>query len=463
MPDTGAQHVAAAPVRGSATASRPKRLLAFGINYAPEPTGIALNTTWLSEGLVRSGWEVTVVAGVPHYPSWRPQRAPRCSVNHGVRVIRRRHYVPRRPSTLSRGAYELSWLASALLTLPPGRNVDLVVGVVPSLGGAALAAAAATRYRIPCALLFQDLVGRAAALSGFAGADRVAGPVHAVETGLARRASRIGIVAEGFRDYFLEAGVDPARIDRVRNPARLGPIREPRQSVRAKLGWTDGEFVALHSGSMGYKQGLETVIRAAALASGTRDFRFVLQGDGNRQPELAALARGLALGNVDFLPIATQEEFPSILAAADALLLCQRGSVCNMSMPAKLASYFAAGVPVIAAVAQEDETAREIEAARAGLVVEPERPDLLLAACKRLRRDPREAARLGAAGRDWARRHLSEEAALEGMTRFLEAAALAGRPAPRGEDASDAAVWVRRPDDRVRTAQSSPASREVPL
>ena len=56
--------------RGSRVAAGgPLRLLAFGINYAPEPTGTGLNTTWLLEQLARRGWETAIVTGVPHYPS----------------------------------------------------------------------------------------------------------------------------------------------------------------------------------------------------------------------------------------------------------------------------------------------------------------------------------------------------------------------------------------------------------
>ena len=45
---------------------REPRIVIFGINYSPEPTGIATNTTWLAESLVSLGWQVTVVTGVPH-------------------------------------------------------------------------------------------------------------------------------------------------------------------------------------------------------------------------------------------------------------------------------------------------------------------------------------------------------------------------------------------------------------
>jgi colanic acid biosynthesis glycosyl transferase WcaI len=398
-----------------------RRLLVFGINYAPEPTGTALNTTWQTEALGELGWDVEIVTGVPHYPMWRRAPAPRRERHGEVRVTRKRHYVPAEQTAIHRGVYEATWVVSALPTICGRRDVDLVLGIVPSLGGAALANLAGARYGVPFALLFQDVIARAAEMSGMAGASRVATRVQAVEMALARRADGIGIVAEGYRDYFVEAGVEPSRIFRIRNPARLGAPQESREVVRARLGWPDDAFVALHTGSMGYKQGLENVLRAAELARDDTRVLFVLQGDGNQKRKLKEDVRSLQLPNVRFLPIAPDDEFPAIVCAADALLLNQRGSVSNMSMPAKLASYFLAGVPVIAAVSPGDETATEVEASGGGVVIPPESPERLVDEIARLRRDPERAAWLGRTGRVYAQRYLTADSAIAGVHDFLEA------------------------------------------
>lgn len=394
-------------------------MLAYGINFPPEPTGTALNSAGYTKGLAARGWEITFISGIPHYPSWRPGRAPRRSIEGGVRVTRRHHYVPRTQSTLKRGTYEATWVASALPTLVRKREVDLVLGIVPSLGGAFLAAAAAKRYGVPYALLFQDLIGKAASQSGIAGADRVAGAVRRLELALAGRAERIGIVADGFRDYFVEGGVEPARIVRLRNPARLGAAMESREATRSRLGWLDS-FVAIHTGNIGYKQGLENVLDAAELLRSRLEFRFVLQGDGNQREKLEREAQNRRLQNVEFLPLAPAKEFPAVLKAADAALLNQRGSVFNMSLPAKLASYFAAGLPVIAAVAAGDETAREVELARAGLVIAPDSPDALARALVELYEDGNRRQVLGESGRAYANNHLSLDAAVTTFETYLQ-------------------------------------------
>jgi colanic acid biosynthesis glycosyl transferase WcaI len=415
--DTGAETNTTG--RDSGRGSGQLSLLVFGINYEPEPTGIAVITTWLTRSLAERGWDVTMITGMPHYPAWRRQPAPRRTHNGAVAVRRHLHYVPARQSALRRAAYELTWTATAAQSLLPRRRPDLVLGIVPSLGGGVLARLASIRYGVPYALLFQDVMGRAAEQTGVPGSRRVAGLVATVETAVAREATGIAVVADGFSGYFREAGIPATRIHRVRNPARLGSPTKSREAVRTQLGWKTGEFVVLHSGSMGYKQGLESVIEAAAVARDDRRLRFVLQGEGNQKAALQALATKRELPNVSFLPLAPVEELPNILSAADALLLSQRPSIRNMSLPSKLSSYFLAGVPTVATIASDDEAAREIENAGAGVIVEPGNPDRLVEVLAALRADPRRAQEFSASARTFAEQHLSEASSLGGIELML--------------------------------------------
>jgi len=102
--------------------------------------------------------------------------------------------------------------------------------------------------------------------------------------------------------------------------------------------------------------------------------------------------------------------------------LYQRPSVRNMSFPAKLGSYFAAGVPVLAAVDEEDETTAEIRGADAGIVVPPDDPQALLSAIDYLSRNPEKAALFGAAGKVYAERELSPEGAIQRIHSVLQQA-----------------------------------------
>jgi colanic acid biosynthesis glycosyl transferase WcaI len=413
------------------------RILIAGINYAPEETGIAPYTTKVAEHLARAGYQVACLTGMPHYPSWRIDRrysgvfALR-EDRDGVELHRRWHYVPApgrgQQPAWRRGLYEASFLASGLSALTLTRP-HAVIGIVPSLSGGLLARTAARRFGVPYGLVFQDLMGRAAEQSGMAGA-RVAGVARLAEGWAARGAAAIGIVAEGFRPYVESLGVEQTRIRRVRNWTRTGEATVAREAMREWLGLPQEATVCLHAGSMGWKQGLENVIACARLAeTSAPQIVFAFVGDGNQRSSLEAMARRHGLTNVRFLPLQPEQLFPSVLAAADVLLINQRGSVTDMSLPSKLTSYFASGRPVVAAAAKSSETAREVSWSSGGLVVAPDDPGALLEALLRLENDPGLRAHLVDSARTWAADVLSEEAALRSYEQLV-AAVLAS--APRG-------------------------------
>ena len=190
--------------------------------------------------------------------------------------------------------------------------------------------------------------------------------------------------------------------------------------VRARLGIEPGAVVCLHAGNMGYKQGLANVVACAGLAGSDPGLCFVLMGDGSQRPLLEGLAARRRLANLRFLPIQPAELFPNVLAAADVLLVNQRAEVTDMSLPGKLTSYVLAGRPVVAAVSPNSETAREVVASGCGVVVRPDDPAALLAAVRSLAADPGRRARLGGAGRAYARATLTAAKALAGLEALVE-------------------------------------------
>lgn len=403
------------------------RILLTSLYYAPDSTGIAPYAAQLAEHLAATGYDVTAVTGMPHYPAWRigPAYRRRFAVREwrgGVDVRRRWHSVPRSHTAVSRALYEGTFFASGLsmLRLP---EPHAILAVTPGLAGGALARIAASRFGVPYGLIVQDMMA-AAAQGGIGGGRGVTAGVRAVEGWAARGAAAVGIVAEGFRPQLEAMGVDATRIRRVRNWAQTPEPSRPRDDVRGELGWPADRFVCLHAGNMGAKQGLEHVIEAARIAgSEAPELLFVLMGDGGARPALQVRARGLT--NIRFLPLQPAGAVADVLAAADVLLVHQRGSGRDMALPSKLTSYFAAGRPVVAAAAAGSETATETEWSGGGIVCAPDDPHALLAAIRRVALDAGLASHLADSGRSYARDVLSRGAALRGYEQLL-AAVLAG-------------------------------------
>jgi colanic acid biosynthesis glycosyl transferase WcaI len=398
--------------------------------YWPEGAGSAPYLTGLAEHLSASGHDVVVATGFAHYPEWRSSANGRLAASekhNGVRIQRRWHYVPRAQTAGHRAGYELALLASGLTALPRRWRPDVVVGTCPSLAGGALASIAARLYRVPYGLVFQDLMGLAAAQSGVAGGARVAGLVRRTELRLARRAAGVGIVADGFRRYLEQGGVPPDRIWRLRNWTRRVEPVESAPETRRRFGWREDDFVCVHGGNMGHKQGLDTLLDTAGLLRGT-GVRISLVGDGNDRARLERQAEERELSNVDFIELQPPGKWEATMQAADVLLVNQRASVTDMSLPSKLTSYFAAGRPVVAAASPDSETAHEVEVAGAGIVVPPCEPEAFRDAILALKDDKALFDRLATEGAEYAQSTLSREAALREYEAFLDAVAAGGRP-----------------------------------
>lgn len=262
-------------------------------------------------------------------------------------------------------------------------------------------------------------MGPAAQQSGIAGGSAVARATGTAEAWAAAGARAIGVVAESFAPYLLSLGVPADRIHHVPNWARLAPTALDRAATRRRFGWPDDRQVVLHAGNMGLKQGLEQVVDAARLAAARDEpVRFVLAGGGSQADALRAMGAGLP--TLDFLPVQPDAIHASLLAAADVLLLSERATQTDMSLPSKLAGYLAAGRPIVAAVPPGGPSAVELERAGAGVVVPAGDPTAILGALASLRADPAAAARLAATGPTYAAAHLSAAACLARAAALVE-------------------------------------------
>ena len=393
----------------------------IGLNYSPEPTGIAPYTRGAAIGLAERDWPDTVITGYPHYPQWRIPADysgwRRRELLDGIPVLRLSHPVPRHGEQLKRALMEAVFGTRAAFSRW-GRSTTVLV-VSPALISAAVVVLRARLTRTPVVVWVQDIYTLAAAQTGSSSA--AARVLRSIERWTLTRATRVIAIHERFRDFISrELDVDPDRIDVVRNWTHLQDSPQRSAEVRRRLGWPDDVTIALHAGNMGAKQNLENVVLASQVAARRGDpVRFVLLGDGNRRDALRAMGENPNLQFIDPLPDA---EFAEALTSADLLVVNELPGMTEMSVPSKLTSYFNTGLPVIAAVDAGSVTADELALSEGGLRVEPNDPEALVDAALRLRADPETAARLGANGRRHRNQALNVDRAIEEIAGSLSAA-----------------------------------------
>lgn len=362
----------------------------YGINYRPEPTGIGPYTAELAEEMVKSGLAVRVITTFAHYPQWKVDRADakvwrRREVLNGVSVLRLRTRMPRPMTGVQRLLFELSYLLSAIMHGPG--DAGTVVGIIPGLGSGLAAAVHGRLRRRRVVIVVQDLAGRGLRQSGLSSARALGALAGAAENLAIRWADQVIVISDNFVKPLEDSGISPSKMRVLSNWSKetatpeLAVAPQPASAV-----------TLLHAGSMGMKQGLEQLVATAAEASKRgRDWKFVLVGDGSERRRLELLATGL--DNVEFRDPVSGGEFPSLLASAQVLLLFQAPTNIDMSFPSKLTSYFGAGVPVVAVVAQEGPVGQLLESTGSGLVAAPGCPAATVDALDALLNDPARAKR----------------------------------------------------------------------
>jgi colanic acid biosynthesis glycosyl transferase WcaI len=191
------------------------------------------------------------------------------------------------------------------------------------------------------------------------------------------------------------------------------------------------EFLIVHSGNMGVKQGLNVILEAAHLCQDDRSLHYLLVGDGAVRQELQDKAGAMKLNNLQFLPLLPDEQFKELLAATDVSLITQQKCVADIVFPSKVITIMAAGRAIVASVSEGSEIARVFNEARAGLVVPAEEPASLLTAITILRDN--DSLRHGFAhnAREFARQNWNRDLILASMESQLNS--LFAKPAAKKE------------------------------
>lgn len=406
----------------------------YTLNFYPELTGIGKYSGEMAIWLARAGHRVSVVTAPPYYPEWKvissySSSAFRRELVAGVDVCRCPLWVPVRPSGLKRlihlGSFALSSLPVML------RQVfwrpDVVWVVAPAFFCAPGAWLTARLSGAPVWLHVQDYEVDAAFDLGLLKGERIKRFVLAVERFIFKRFDVVSTISGRMLDRALSKGVRADRAVMFPNWVDISSIH-PRLaggSYRAELGFAAEDVVALYSGNMGNKQGLEILADAARLLVNSPKLRFVFCGNGAGRADLEARCAGLP--NVTFLDLQPLERLGDLLTCADIHLLPQRADAADLVMPSKLTGMLASGRPVVVTAHPGTEVARVVEGC--GRVVPPEQADVFADAIAALADDAEQRANFGVAARRYAEENLDKDAVLR---RFeAELLKLAGKAASR--------------------------------
>lgn len=411
------------------------RILIHGINFSPDLIGIGKYSGEMAEWLAAEGHEVRVVTAQPYYPQWRvangfsawryqkelsPPSLSYKKKGGSLVVFRCPLWVPSKLSGLTRLLHLASFALSSLpimLSQIYWRPAVVLV-VVPPLFCTPQAWLVARLSGGKAWLHIQDFEIDTSFDLGILHTWWLKRWVLIAERLLTHRFDGVSTISVKMLERLVNKGVAADKAIIFPNWVDLGEIK-PLATVsefRVKLGILPKQIVALYSGNMGEKQGLEIVLETAAKLQGNPLIRFVMCGEGAAKERLKKKYAGLE--NVVWLPLQPLKMFNELLNMADIHLLPQRGEAADLGMPSKLLGMLASGRPIVTSTLADTQIGEVVS--RCGVVTPPGDVAAFTESLLKLANDPDSRARLGAAGRLIAEKHFTKEFVLRKFEQALE-------------------------------------------
>ena len=333
-----------------------KKILVVTQHFWPE--NFRIND--IVEGFLQDGIAVDVLCGLPNYPKgeWFPgysAAGPFEEEWHGARLYRCKE-VPRRGNTsVNIFLNYVSWpwyAAHALHRLPGGYDAVFCFNTSPVLM-CWPAIRYAKKHHIPFTNyvldiwpenLYSVLNVKNKALRAIA---------QGVSDALYKKADRLIAMSEPLQQRLCQrTGMPPQKVAVIPQYCEdFYAVPQPDAALQAQF---DGRFNLVFTGTFTPAQSLDMVLRAVldARAAGAENLHLLLVGDGMSRESLQALAEELHAGDaVTFYGSVPAEKVPSFTTLADALLISLSDSPdLGLTVPGKLASYMAAGKPVVASM-----------------------------------------------------------------------------------------------------------------
>ena len=335
-------------------------------------------------GLQEKGHDVTVLTGIPNYPSGKffpgyTYFNKRIEDYKGARVIRV-PLIPRgKGGTVRLIINYLSFMFCAAVLGPfyCRKRYDLIFFSLSPFTEGIPAIIFKKMKKAPAVYWEQDIWPESLSATGAIKSAYLLKMVRFMIRNIYKNCDRVLTQSRVFSSYIEREGIAKERIRYFPNSAEelYRPITLAPDAQEHFL--MPSGFRVVFAGNIGAAQDFGTILSAAEAIKDYKDIHWVIIGDGRLRSwvEDQVKMKGLS-ETVHLIGRYPVEDMPRFFSLADALLVTLRKEpIFALTIPGKVQSYLACARPIIAAL--DGEGARIIEEAGAGLTCRAESPDQL--------------------------------------------------------------------------------------
>lgn len=351
---------------------RKKHILVVSQYFYPE----SFRINDMCKEWVERGYEVTVLTGIPNYPQGEfydgyDKKHNRSEVWNGVKIVRI-PLLPRKSGSMNMIKNYLSFVWSGFWWNKRTKlKADLVfIFEVSPMTQALIGVWYAKKHKVPCYLYVQDLWPENVESVTGIHTPIVLGPIGCMVNYIYKRCTRIFGTSPSFVTEIQKRCKEKEKVSYWPQYAEEFYVRHDKEKAFDAVPEIkeDDRFKLIFTGNIGQAQGLEILPKAATvLKEKNLNTLFIILGDGRNKPEFLSQIEEYDVSDmfviIDRKPA---EMIPYYLSCCQAAFVSfMDNELFTKTIPAKLQSYMACGMPIVASASGE--TQRIIEDAQCGL------------------------------------------------------------------------------------------------
>lgn len=375
---------------------------------------------------VKRGFKVTVITGIPNYPEGKYYegygiKKKRKETWNGIDIIRI-PLIPRGKSKIGLVCNYLSFPVSGFIwNLLSNIKADYVFNFETSpMTQTLIAVWYAQKHKVPCYLYVQDLWPEAVETVTGIHNPFIIKPLDTMVRYIYKHCDKIFCTSPSFVRDICKRGVDKKKV--YYWPQYAEEFYRPAEKHSVPEIENDDSFKIIFTGNIGYAQGLDTIPKAAKiLKSKGANVKFYIVGDGRYKQELI---KEISYAGVEDMVLLIgrhpAKRIPEFLACCDvAYVSFMNDSLFSKTIPAKVQSYMACGMPVLAA--SEGETNRIVQKADCGLCSRiGDEVSLAENVEKMMSMEIAELERMGKNAREFCNRYFSKKVLMDQMDEWFK-------------------------------------------
>jgi glycosyltransferase involved in cell wall biosynthesis len=366
------------------------RIIYLCQHFPPETGAPQIRVYEVSKELIQRGHQVEVLTAFPHHPKGViPDEYKGMFYLYenwdGIPVHRSWIYPSPKGSFWKRLASYFSFTFSAFYSIAKSKPTDVIICNSPPLFLGITGYVGAKLKRAKFVFNVADIWPESAVELGILKNKSFIRLAERLERFLYKKSWKIATATDGIRDYMIRKGKDPEDVFLLPNGVNTNTFSPmpPDTELIDKLN-LQGKKVFMYGGTLGYAQGLDSVLEAAALLKeSTPDAHFLFVGDGQEREKLLSMKEELQLDNVTFYGAVPVSEMPRMFSVADYSIVSLRNiDLFKGARPSKIFPAISTGTPVL--YCGEGESASILEDYNCGKIAPPENPEGIAAAVREL-------------------------------------------------------------------------------